>query len=81
MGSVELIFEIEKEFQIEISDIEAEQISTVGDIYKIILRRTKVENDESGVYESLVELISKNTGIKAEVIKLNSYIVHDLKID
>lgn len=46
LDGVELIVSIEDEFQIEILDIEAENIFTVGDIYECVLRKLAFSPEE-----------------------------------
>lgn len=46
LDSVELIVEVENEFQIEILDIEAENILTVGDFYECVIQKLAFSPDE-----------------------------------
>lgn len=41
LDAAELMFEFEKEFNINISDIEMEEIKTVGDAMEIIIRKVE----------------------------------------
>ena len=46
LDSIELIVEVENKFQIEILDIEAENILTVGDFYECIVRKLAFSSNE-----------------------------------
>ena len=73
LDSVELIIEVEEKFQIQIPDIEAENINTVGDLHQCIL--TKVERNELNrcstqkIFYQLRRELSENHDIPFEKIK------------
>lgn len=82
LDSVELLIEIENEFQIEISNIEAENIATVGDFHKIISRKIDLEETtEEAIYQKLRMVLSEKVGIAIEKIDYHARIVDDLEID
>ncbi|MEQ8576408.1 MAG: hypothetical protein RIB63_20255, partial [Fulvivirga sp.] len=52
LDSVELVIEVEKTFNIAISDIEAEKIITVGDFYDVVW--DKIKENESDKCKSAI---------------------------
>ncbi len=81
LDSVELLVEIEKEFGIEISDLEAENIYTIGDFYEVILKKDSEEKNIEDVLQRLKTLISNKLGMDIKKLKLEMSIVNDLGLD
>ena len=82
LDSVELLIEIENHFKIEIPNLEAEKIQTVGDIYEAIQRKRLMDGvSDEDVYLTLKEIISSFTDIPIDEIKSHHSITRDLGID
>ena len=81
LDSVELVMEVEKVFDIEISNPEAEKIITVKDFHECILVNLKQEKTEEEVYAALVQILHEKLGVPLEEIKPHSKIVEDFGID
>lgn len=81
LDSVELIMRIEEEFSIEISDIEAGEILTVGDFYKLILKKIDRADDNQEIWEMLCNAIIEQGGVPRAKITPDARIVDDLGID
>ncbi|MEO1259411.1 MAG: hypothetical protein AAFZ15_11470, partial [Bacteroidota bacterium] len=59
LDSVELVVKMEDNFGIEISNVEAEQIYTVGDFYECILRKIKIKENRACQSQKLFYKIRK----------------------
>ena len=85
LDSVELIFAIEREFDITIDNQEAEQLQTVDDLYRCVLRllpgAAGGDPPEVDVWRRLVEVIVDEIGVEPERVHPGAYIVEDLGID
>jgi len=82
LDTVELIVEMEKQFNIAIPDREAEKIATVGQLSTYILRhqnrplKTKEEIDKA-----VIAIVSACAGIDEEEIELHHSFTNDLGMD
>lgn len=82
LDSVELLIEIENEFQIEISNIEAENIITIGDFHKTISQKIDLtKTTEEAIFQKLREVVSDKVGFDIDEIHYQTKIVDDLRID
>lgn len=82
---VELIISIEDAFDISIDDEEAENIVTVGDCHKFILkkignREVKSWSDKQ-VWEAMKNIIVSELGVKPEEVIPSAEFIKDLRID
>ena len=85
LDSLELLVTIEEHFDIEIPDLEAEQIYTVGDfadsVYEKIKNLPQNTLSKSEVDKIVIEIISRKIGTPKVEIKLTHSITNDLGID
>lgn len=82
LDSVEFIMDIEKEFGIRFTDIEAEQIYRVQDLYNAVYEKVK----ESGISEEEVQarankIIHEGIGIPYKDIVPEAIFTNDFGID
>ena len=87
----ELVMTVEESFGIEIPDREAERLRTVGDLYwyvrehapdasvPIVRSHHAVPNDE--VWEQLLDVIEKETGIDRARLTPGARFIDDLGLD
>ena len=90
---VELIVTVEEVFQIHIADEEANRLSTVGDLHKLVLGKLGDSNSglvsmgevgdsrQQDVWEALCQIIAAQTKVSRETITPESRILDDLGID
>ncbi len=78
---IELIVRIEKEYEIEIPNLEAEKIITVGDCYEIIIQKKTnlIRSEES--FLKLKKLVADQTGVEINKINYDTNIINDLRLD
>jgi acyl carrier protein len=84
LDTVELIMRVEEDFGIGISDREAEQLTTVGQIHQHVLaalRQRGTPADAEKVFSQLREIICDQLGINPEVVVPGASIVDDLGAD
>lgn len=90
MDSVELLMEIEDYFQIAITNVDAENIETVGDFQLCILAKLRGKKsihssipyyEPDDIYEILKKIISQKLGVSLARITLSASIAKDLSID
>ena len=85
LDTVELVMEIEKEFELEIPDEAASNISTVGEMHSWLLtelqRLGRPKVDSAQVYGRLRELICHQLGVKPEAVVPSARFVKDLGAD
>ena len=90
MDSVELLVEIEDYFQIEITNIEAENIETVYDFQQCILDKLQTKKslqanipyyEAPDVFEILKKIIHQKLGVPLVKIIPTANITYDLGID
>jgi Phosphopantetheine attachment site len=90
LDTVELVIAVEEKFQITISDEEAQDMRTVGDMYQCVMGKlTIAPNTEASdvkrawtadeVWSFLVSVIRSQTGVKH--FTKDSRFVEDLKMD
>ena len=81
LDSVELIIEVEKAFDIEISNLQAEKIITVQGFYEYILSNLSNDISKQEVYSTFVQILHEKLGVSLEEIKPDSRIIEDFGID
>jgi acyl carrier protein len=84
LDSVELLWRIEGEFGIKISDPEASSILTVGDLNATVLRKLEIaptDQRAAGIWERLREAIVDETGVKRDAVVPSARISRDLGIN
>jgi acyl carrier protein len=84
LDSVELVWRVEKDFGIKISDPEAASILTVGDFYTVLLRKlgtSPADPSATQIWSRLRDTIADQTGVKEELILPDARIVRDLGIN
>lgn len=92
LDSVEMLMEVERTFQVTLSDEEAERLETVGDLHAWLCRElgcreplqptldgasARAWTDEEA-WRVLILIVSDHLGVPVEVIRPDSHIVHDL---
>jgi acyl carrier protein len=81
---VELLFTVEDEFAIKISDDEAAAMVSVGNMYDHIIEKLQqrgAEFDKSDVWNRLKVLIVDQLGVKPEEITRTAEFVRDFKAE
>ena len=90
MDSLELLIEIETYFQIEITNIEAEIIETVGDFQQCVLEKLATKKSSNAnmpyykapeIFEIIKKIIHQKLGAPLGQITINAKIGKDLGID
>jgi acyl carrier protein len=84
LDAVELVMQIEEEFDIAIADHDAETMRTVGDLYNGILRqldRTGSSANKEEVWQKLVKIVSRLLRIRPEDVRPSTRFIDDLRID
>lgn len=84
LDSVELIMEIEDEFQVSIPDAEAENLAVLGDLREHIVRALRDRDPpvtEAEVWQRLHSLLVESFGVNPTKIVPTAHIVADLGIN
>ncbi|HEX2748472.1 MAG TPA: hypothetical protein VHM91_10770 [Verrucomicrobiales bacterium] len=84
LDSVQIIIDTEKEFQIEISDGEAGQIETAGQLFDLVREKAGISPalaDTRLIWQRLVKVITGITGTPVERIRPTSRFIEDLGVD
>ena len=87
LDTVELVIAIEEEFDISISDDEASEMITVGDIYFHVLKELSSRNseeerpDQDSIWERVKAVVVYQLGVKTAQVMKNSRVVEDLGAD
>lgn len=86
LDSVDLIVQIEKAFDIQIPDSEAEKISTVGHLYACVERHYVALTKDSGpdrldIQTVINHILTERFGIEPQEIAPNKSLTNDLGID
>lgn len=87
LDTVELVLRVEEEFEIEIPNDIAAQLSTAGDIHNFIMSNiTKSSSSidtalDVEIWERLRDIIVEQLGVRPEEVKKSSRIVADLGAD
>jgi hypothetical protein len=78
LDSVELVLEIEKYFEIQISDAEAEKISTVQDMVDVVASHLNISDNSANLRDDILQRINDallKLGLIEKEIKLDERIV------
>jgi len=84
LDSVELVMEIEEEFEIEISNEIAPTLVTVGDLFAFIVQTFEARGisiDDAEIWNRLTRIFEDSFGIPARLIVPEAHIVYDLGLD
>lgn len=84
LDTVELVMEIEDEFEIEISDEAAPDLTTVGDIYLFVMNAVAARGrtiDEREAWDRLKRIFVDRFGIPDQHLLPSAHIVYDLGLD
>ncbi len=84
LDSVQILIDIEEEFQIEISDGEAEHLETAGQLFDLVREKAGISPalvDTHLVWQRLVKIITGITGTPVERIRPSSRFIEDLGVD
>ncbi len=82
LETVELVMEIEDKFNIQISNEDASNFETIGDIFENIIKvlNIKKENEEL-IWEKLKKIVILQLGVKPNQVTKDARIIKDLNID
>ena len=85
LDTVELVIDLEKEFDLEISDSDAAAVGTVGEIARLIARKLSEKEacliDYQVPLPKIIDILVGNYGIPRQVINTTSHVVHDLGLE
>ena len=84
LDTVELVMAIEEEFEMQISDGEAERLLTVGNIHERVIqtlteRGQPVESEQ--IWERVKAVVARQLGVSPDAVTRSARIVEDLKTD
>jgi len=84
LDTVELIFRVENEFEIDIPNTDAAKLGTVGELHEYVVetlrRQGRIERADS-VYERLRDIICYQLGVKPEDVVPSASFVDDFGAD
>jgi hypothetical protein len=78
---VELIVSVEEHFGISISDAEAHNLRSVGDLHTYILAHAEPTPSSDASWAWLVDMIEADFGVPRERITPDAWVVRDLGIN
>ena len=84
LDTVELLLKIEEDFDIKLSDSEAQKILTVGELSQLISVTTSCGNSPVSVdqaFDHVAKILETDFGVKNDLITPNARIVKDLGLD
>lgn len=85
LDTVEFIIELEKEFDIVISDSEAEKTGTVGEVAYLIAKLLSEKPGTSVTYETplpkVIDILVNSYGVPRQKINTSSHVIYDLGLD
>ena len=84
LDSVELVWDVEAAFGVELPQTELAAVRTVGELHATVMRALEITPDTLAATETwnrLVEAIVESTGVSASQITPTSRIVADLGIN
>ena len=85
LDTIELVMDLEKEFDIKISDEEAVETGTVGEIANLIAAKLSEKDGNSIGYQvplpQVIKILVTNYGIPRHYINTTSHVVYDLGLD
>jgi acyl carrier protein len=79
LDSVELLLMVEEEFEVSITDQEAGDLFTVGDLVDMVTAKSQAET--AGVYDRVRRIIVVEFGVAVEKVRPEARIVRDLGIN
>jgi hypothetical protein len=81
LDSVELVFAIEAAFDVQVTDAEASQLRTLGDIHHLLVAKLTLAGaavDKRALWEQLCQVIVENQGISRDKLVATAEIRRDL---
>ena len=84
LDTLELVIAIEEEFNLQISDADAERLGLLGDLHDYVVRALKQRGetpDETEVWERLKKIVVAQLGVRPERVTKSAHIVNDLGAD
>ena len=85
LDTVELVFAVEREFDIEIPDAAAEKLATVGALHEFVVaeltRLGRADVSREALFELLRDLICAQLGVAPEAVVPSARFVEDLDAD
>ena len=78
---VELIMNIEAQYDIQISDSDARVMRSVGDLHEYILAHAHPAPDREKSWEWLCTMISEEFGVPRDRVTREAWVVRDLGIN
>ena len=78
---VELVMTIEEQYGFTISDADAREMRSVGDLHAYILDHAVPRPDSQETWNWLRGMIERNFGVPAEKITPEAWVVRDLRIN
>lgn len=82
LDTVELVWKIEKQFSIRITNYEASQISTVQDFYDVVAKHLLTNNRIVADFKNTInEIIADQAGIELHEILPHKSITSDFGLD
>ncbi len=85
LDTVEMVFAIEKHFQIEIPNEVAAKLTTVGDmheyVYSELHRLGRRTYGYTQVFDELRQIIVEQAGVDPRLVQPDASFVYDLKMD
>ena len=84
LDTVELVIAIEEEFNLQISDADAEKLGLLGDLHDYVVRALQQRGeipDETEVWGRLKEIVVAQLGVRPERVTKSAHIVNDLGAD
>ena len=84
LDTVDLVIAVEKEFQIEISDGDAEKLGVLGDLHDYIVQAIRQRGetpDELHIWERLKTVVVAQLGVRPDEVVRSAHIVQDLLAD
>jgi acyl carrier protein len=81
LDTVELVMAVEEEFELEIPNVAAEKMITVGEMHAFLvaeLKRLGRESDAAEVFERMRAIIVRQLGVSPDEVVPNARFVKDL---
>ncbi len=82
---VEIVIEVEEAFDIRIPDDRAGQMTTVGDLYDLMIESKRgslaAQDDPAAAWEALKQIIVYQLGVKPEAVTVDARFVDDFGAD
>ncbi|HEY4329953.1 MAG TPA: hypothetical protein VGN88_09465 [Phycisphaerae bacterium] len=80
---VELVMEIENEFELHFKDSESNAVLTVGDLYHFVLRGLPPGDaaHDRKVWDKVRQIVAKQLGVREAELHMTTRFVEDLNAD